>query len=406
MSKRLFIRFLLSLCGIIFSVNAFASGGQIFNPFAFLNPASMMLTNKDKVSGGLGLASVRVRFNGSITPLAAPSFSKTGDTRSETVYYLPGFLAYHRFSPWLVGGFVFSTPYFTDLNFPKFGLAQFSTFITRVRTADLSPRIAIQLSKKFAIGAGFNATWLSIQLNNNVVIPVPTPLGAVFNQGEFINKVSDWAYGWDVGLMYRPFKGTILGATYYSRESHTLTGNSVYAPTSGFLPRTVSEKIRTKLPRPQTVVVRAFQALSKPFGLIGAFYWTDWSTLQQAVVTGLGLPAGPTTTILPFNYENAYRFDWGGRWAPDDKWVFILLGFFEKTPTVANARNLTLPEASSLGIVYRVSYNFRKHWQVGGYYGHRWFRHASLDSVVLGTRTVGESFPRSDFVGIDLTYQD
>lgn len=162
----------------------FASGGQSFYPFAFINLAELSQVKHWKVSVGYYAAFARNKFQGSViipTGLSFPTFQTviqtfSGIARSSDVSHLPeGQIAY-RINDRLVVGLRYSGPYDSAISFSDtFG--RFANNKSSTRVNDISPELAFSFSPKFGIGVGLDIMHLFAEANINTIpflIPFPS----------------------------------------------------------------------------------------------------------------------------------------------------------------------------------------------------------------------------------------
>ena len=395
----------------------FASGGQSFYPFAFINPAELSQVKHWKVSVGYYAAFVRNKFQGSVTiptGLSFPTFRAvtqtfSGIARSSDVSHLPGGQIAYRINDRFVVGLRYSEPYDSTISFADtFG--RFANNKSSTRVNDISPEFAFSFSPKFSIGAGLDIMHLFAEANINT-IPFLIPFSPLsVNEGLSKNHASGWGLGWHIGMLINPWLGNYLGLTYYSRSRYTLHGVTQF--NGSFLDGTpifIKNGIVVPQARPDTFIFSDFQALSEKFGLFLHLTYTLWSILQSITVENVAVPNPPydsNTFTIDFKYRNAWRIGFGGRYAPSENWIFFLGTTFDQTPVPSpQYRGLFFPETNGIHLWASLTRKFTKHFSTSLMYSHSFYQKRAVDNSFAGVTSLGVNRPVVDFIGLDLTYE-
>lgn len=110
------------------------------------------------------------------------------------------------------------------------------------------------------------------------------PLGFNADRTVLKLKVSDEAWGWNAGVLFKPSSNTRLGLSYRSRIKYdtagdiTASGDPVGVATVTALGGVAKVKARVELP--DTAIASLAYRLNDRWELLGDLSWTGWSSLH------------------------------------------------------------------------------------------------------------------------------
>jgi long-chain fatty acid transport protein len=189
-------------------------------------------------------------------------------------------------------------------------------------------------------------------------------------------KGDDWAYGWQVGMLWRITSNDKLALDYRSKISHTLEGTANFTvpanvqavlanPTvaallagAGGVPFTHTDG--TAPFTTPAVATASYWHQEEKFGLGADVAWTKWDSFKDLTVYYAN-PAQPTTTEA-FNWRNSWYVSVGGEYYANDKLTLRAGIALDTTPTQTATRDPRVPDATrqlvSFGAGYKVTDNF------------------------------------------------
>lgn len=309
------------------------------------NPAILYLLGDNALSSGFSYINPDVKIKG-LANGATPA-SDDGPAQAAIVPYL---YASHKLNDDLAVGiaihsrFGLSTDY-SD-SFPAASLANKS----EITTIYISPKISYRLTDKLALGAGFDAVYSEGELSSSV-----PGLGANILDVEG----DDWAYGFNLGLIYQLNDKTRLGLSYHSNVDVSLQGT--ISTDTGLAPiglaggNSIGGNVDVDLP--DTIEFSILHEINDQFSIHGDVLWTKWSNFDQLLIeanNGLSLP--PT----PENWKDTFRLSIGATYKYNDKWTFRTGFAYDESPVkTSEFRTLRIPDSDrywvSLGATYKIN---------------------------------------------------
>ncbi len=210
---------------------------------AFFNPAG--LTRVD--GGSLVVSGYIVDLNLELDASKATSWGQNitgaGGSMSAdggSTNAVPQFHFAQRISDDWVGYIGVTSPFVNDTNYPDTSVTRYIGTLSSLRSININPAIAWEPLEGLSIGAGFNAQVVRARLNQKIALPTfPIQPGLDVNTRIFAD---DWAFGWNIGVLYEITEAARVGVAYRSAVHHTLTGSvdldlpSIPGVPSGLLP--------------------------------------------------------------------------------------------------------------------------------------------------------------------------
>ena len=266
-------------------------------------------------------------------------------------------------------------PWGDQTNFPADSAVRYLGTLSELRTININPAVAVGPWEGFSFGVGFSAQYARARFNQQFALPTRPIL-----QSGDINaqiKATDWAFGWNAGLLYE-FKDIFrIGIAYRSFINQTLEGTARFltpaipAGVLGPLPAIPSQGLaadtRTGLSTPQSVTLSGVWNALDWMQVLGDLQWTGWSRLQALDTSfdsyRIRTPQGdvpldqnpllaqlgallPQQDLIYENFRDTWRATLGFQFFPTDKLTLRLGGGFDQSPVYNVNRTLRLPDAN------------------------------------------------------------
>jgi long-chain fatty acid transport protein len=288
--------------------NAFAATAD--NPSAiYYNPAGITQLEGLNTSAGLYFVSPGIRFDG---PGGTAHTSSNPDS-------VPQFYAVY-------------TPEKLPLSLPlSFGLGiyvpyglsedwgQNSPFKNIVQTADLlylcfNPVVAWKINPRLSVAVGPTINYSKATMQQAIPAGGLVPPGA-----EFLLNGDGLGYGFNAGVLWKPFDQWAFGVNYRSPTIIDYHGETATIPA----PLPPSQASTTSIRFPQFVVGGISFRPTEKWNLEFDLDWADWDTVKQIDVSDTA--AG--TIPIPLNYRSSFMYEFGiTRQLP--RGYFASAGFF------------------------------------------------------------------------------
>jgi long-chain fatty acid transport protein len=270
-----------------------------------------------------------------------------------------------------------NVPFGLKTDWDETWVGRFHAVQSEVKTININPTVAFQLSDAVSIGAG--ASYQHIEATLSSAVPyggislaassqagaaAPLAAAAILGQlggpsglaREGLSTVEgDTAsWGWNVGLMFHPNDKFRLGVSYRSEIEHTLEGDVTFenAPSfslpgplaplgAGINARFANGPVETTISLPQTVSVAGSLQASDKVQLLADWTWTGWDSIQDLTIDREN---GSELSSLPLNFETTWRAGLGLNYQVNEK-VKVRLGTaYDKAPVQDEFRTPRLPD--------------------------------------------------------------
>ncbi|MCC4856417.1 outer membrane protein transport protein [Vibrio lentus] len=249
----------------------------------------------------------------------------------------------------------------------------------------VNPSLSYKLNDQWSVGAGVQFSWAAFQQSTSGVV------------GFTAKQDTDWAYGYNLGVMYTPTEKLKLGASYRSKLEHEFNNE---------LSGSAFNSLSTDLALPEIVDLSASYALNSQLDLLASIQfhrWSEWdeTVLDFGVTDSDGIP-------IKRDWDDVWKFAVGADYQLNSDWR-LKAGFsYETSPQDDPSMQwVDLP----VGEQYRYSVGASTYWDdilIDVFY-----EYADLGSVEmnrdlqgpLGTNLLNGSFDgRIHFVGVSATF--
>ncbi|PWT82449.1 MAG: hypothetical protein C5B57_08660 [Blastocatellia bacterium] len=298
----------------------------------FFNPAGLASARATILSVGATAVPPRGTFTDDIGKVSALN---TSTTFAPTIYFARP--VGRRLT---IGAGMFA-PYGLASDWPAASEGRFIGYYSSVKSVYVQPTVAMQLSDRIQIGAGFDITYLSVELKNRLdlaSVPMPGAAGATF-QVLGVPSGTDFAdldltgsgttIGGHFGVIANASKRVSLGARYLMRQtSHIKNGqlatseiptglalrsalpgmpagtpiDTVITPQFTAGHALASQSATTSLPLPDQLVMGTALRATRQLTLFADYQFTNWSLFNELDIHNQVAPE----TTLPQKFVNTH----------------------------------------------------------------------------------------------------
>lgn len=191
----------------------------------YFNPAGIAFMDGIQLSLGVSPIMPRATFDsdGKTTSLTGKGDINT-DAEKKT-FYIPNFYYTQKMG----GKFAFGVGIFSNFGlateWPKDWEGRFTTTNAEITTISLNPNIAYKISDKLSIGGGLVFQKMDVTLENNVILSFTAP-STINLEGHTTLEADSTAYGWNLGILFKPTENLSLGVSYRSKIKQKLDGTA------------------------------------------------------------------------------------------------------------------------------------------------------------------------------------
>ncbi|MCG7601693.1 OmpP1/FadL family transporter [Halomonas sp. McH1-25] len=207
---------------------------------------------------------------------------------------------------------------------------------TEVKVVSAQPTLSYKINDQLAIGAGVTYNQVEGELRRQIP-NVPQPFSTASDVDARVDG-DDEAWGYNIGVIYRPVPETTLGLTYRSKVDYTLKGDFRATAPNGTVVR--QDDASLDLTTPETVNFSITQEMTDRLTLMAGASWARWSRFERILVNGT---QGDEITNEAQNYSNAWNFAVGAQYELNPQWILRTGLALDNTPTNDEDRSVRIP---------------------------------------------------------------
>lgn len=333
----------------------------------FFNPASLSWLPPGKqiiVGGSAILPSAKLR-NASASNLRTGTTIEGNDGgNAASLALIPNFYFASDLNTDLKFGLGITVPYGLTSEYDNGWKGRYQALKSEVMTVNVNPALSFKASDKLSIGGGISLQYVKAELTNaldsSAICLRSAPSAFCTSQGlgqagnaavDSYSKMKgdDISWGFNLGVLYKPWEGTTIGASYRSHIKHKLEGEASFRRSAAIdqvpqlAARMSNSDITANLSMPETASLSLAQQLNDKLELLADVTWTNWSRFKELRVQfDSSLPDNVTNT----KWNDSYRFSLGGNYRYNDQLTLRAGIAYDQTP-VPNASHRTprIPDA-------------------------------------------------------------
>ena len=261
---------------------------------------------------------------------------------------------------------------------------------SKLETVNLNPTVAVRVTNWLSVGAGFQAQHAYGKLTQAVDfgtigaglgLPV-TPGG---DDGGARLSGDSWGYGYDLGVLVEPVKGTRFGLAYRSEIDNQLEGNASFSDdpagvaaaaqaTTGAFSNT-NGKVDVKTPAVLSFGVH--QDLGERFAVMAEAQWTQWSSFDELKVK-FDNSAQPDN-VTKENWHDSWFFALGATWRPLDQLTLRTGVAFDQSPATDRYRDPRIPDGDRYWLSFGLDWKPVQWASLDLGYSHIWVDDTKVD---------------------------
>ncbi|SEN48239.1 long-chain fatty acid transport protein [Luteibacter sp. UNCMF331Sha3.1] len=232
-------------------------------------------------------------------------------------------------------------------------------------------------------------------------------------------KGDDWAYGWQVGGLWKLTPNDRLALSYRSKIKHNLEGTGNFTMPSNVTAVLSNPAIGRLLgtgQRPFThtegragfttpaIATASFWHQDEKFGLGFDLSWTKWDAFQDLTVN-YSNPNQPATTE-DYSWRNSWFASVGGEYYVSDKFTVRGGVAVDSTPTYDDTRSPRVPDSTRKWLAFGVGYKATEKFEINAGYAHIFVNKAHIGGVTTATgdRLVGENDDKGNLLSVSAKY--
>jgi long-chain fatty acid transport protein len=340
-----------------------------------------------------------------------PIQGKTNVNGQDSVTAVPAvYFGGYRYGAWSYGLGI-NVPFGLETKYSDQSQTRYLATRSEIKTTDINPALAYRVNSEWSVGMGVSAQYLDANLNSALDGGAFSYLsggsgapGTLAEDGSAKNRLKDWGWGYNLGVLFEPTHRARLGLSYRSAIAHDLKGNiDVRLPvTVNPAFSLVSQKARAGLRLPETISMSGLEHLSSDWDLMSDISWTRWSTVQKL---RLRYSDGLTTKVVDEGFRNTWRLSLGANYLAYPGWVLKTGMAFDESPVVTPHRTSRLPDSNRFWLSLGARYQASKHFVLDLGYSHLFLPKAQLvEKQSPALSLVGHANTYIDLLGMQVTW--
>lgn len=257
----------------------------------------------------------------------------------------------------LVFGLSVAVPFGLRTDYGNSVPVAYSATMTELQVVDYTPSLAVAITDKFSVGAGFDIQRLSAEFDNVDTLGIAGLLAPQDTNSQ--NKAHDVGYGYRLGALYQFTPNTRVGVDYRSKVTHHARGNSYFTgplANGGLGGVQASGSFHANATLPPITTLSVFHTFNPCWDIMSSLTYVQWSSFKDLVLQNV---AGVTAALAPTNalvvdvgehYHNSWNYSIGANYHPSDRWILRSGIGYDQTPTNNNYRNLQLPDSDRIAL--------------------------------------------------------
>ncbi|MBX9705870.1 MAG: outer membrane protein transport protein [Gammaproteobacteria bacterium] len=380
----------------------------------FYNPATMTQFDKSQLELGVVDIHTNVRFVGQANTVVYVdhdpiTLHHSGDVGGGGPNYVPDL---HLIVPvgqqWALGLGI-TTPFGLATDYPTTSFAANAATESSIQTININPSIAYKANKYISFGAGFDAQQAQGEFDQQLDI-LNFENFPVYNT--INNTVSDWAYGWNAGMLIQPTTTTRFGLSYRSKIVHHAQGTSSASLNIDGTAENGSTPVDLTIPLPATTILSVAHDF-KQWTVMASAYYTQWKSVQALDLQGVEiLPNVQRNVSLPENFRNTWNMALGADYRFTQKWTWQMGVGYDQSPVNDDDRDIRLPDSDRRIVATGLAYQATDNLKINVGYAHFFSNAASVDDteesmkigLPIAVTEEGTSYASADVFGLAVNY--
>ncbi|HEY4091322.1 MAG TPA: outer membrane protein transport protein [Luteibacter sp.] len=409
------------------------------------NPAAMTMLDGNTFQADVTGINFSTKFHGTSTDAQGRPISGGNGGDAGTTIPVPAFYIASKVSDRVHVGFGLTAPFGFKTEYDSDWKGRYNAIKSDFKSYDATLSASFDVSDSFSLGASFIAQKTTAELTSAInynsaalgllqqgvaagAIPAaaaPTYLRLIStvvppgSDGVAKIKGDDWAYGWQLGALWKLTAQDRFALNYRSAIKHHLegTGNfTVPSNVSALLSNpALSSLFQGQPPFTHTngtagfetpsVATASFWHQDEKFGLGFDLSWTKWDSFKNLTVNYSNPNQPPTSEVYEWN--NSWFASVGGEYYVTDKFTVRGGIAVDTTPTYDDTRSPRVPDSTRKWLAFGAGYKVSERFEINAGYAHIFVNKAHIAGSVSSTqdKLIGENDDKGNLLSLSAKYQ-
>jgi long-chain fatty acid transport protein len=361
------------------------------------NPASIgFITGTEIAVAGTAILPTFDVENASADPVFAPGtglYGSNEDVSGDQSAFVPALAMKTDLSEDIALGLSITAPWGLATEYDEDWAGRFYAVETDLATININPVIAFRVNPKLTIAGGVQAQYADATLSNKVDyglagasagVPGATPASG--QEGLATVEGDDWAYGFNLGLLYQVTDTTRVGVAYRSKLDHEITGSAEFDADNASA-AAVRNALRTAgfftdpggsadLNLPAVLSLGVSHQVGDRLTLLGEVSWTQWSEFEELVVE---FEDNTPDSVNTYDWDDTFMFAVGANYRLNDRWILRGGVGYDDSPVTDDNRTPRIPDSDRTWLALGASFEPADNLTLSGSYVHIFMDDGEID---------------------------
>jgi long-chain fatty acid transport protein len=315
-------------------------------------------------------------------------------------------------------GLTINAPYGLTTDYSKKWVGRYHALESHLETMSINPSVAYKLNDQFSFGLGVTYQRAEAKLSNAIdfgTIGVgtlgPATAGALglspeANDGKAVIEGDNWAWGWNLGVMFELSETTRFGLAYRSKIFHKLQGDVDFKVPDEAAPLTstgmfTDSDATARITLPEQIYLSGYHELDDEWALLADITWTAWSQFRELRAQ---FDSPHPDTVTPEKWDDVFRFSVGANYKPIEDWCFRAGLAIDQSPIPSKYRTPRIPTGDRTWLAFGASYDVSDTIVADASFMYVFIDHGSInDDAVTGQTLKGKFEGFAYILGLNLT---
>ena len=333
---------------------AASSGADI--SFSYWNPA--LFTNATETSFYGSAAYVSPSMETTVNSASGARGGSLGTTSTDdsvSSAVIPSLYFAKPINDKTVAGISLNAPYGLSGDYGDDWAGRFHATETSIEDIALSFSLAHKVNKKVSVGA-------SVQYHQAEVV-LASAVGSSAVEGDGRIEADADAFGYSLGVLFEPVKGTRIGLGYRSEVDFDFEGNVTYTDVTSLngalsmlsQPNLVNTTVSDSLTFPDIITLSLDQELTKKLTLGLTAMRTGWGSMDELRID---FDSAQSDSVLTFNFEDQWFYSAGLTYEHSDKLTLRTGIAMDNSPVTDEYRSARTPDGDRKWLSFGGTYSF------------------------------------------------
>lgn len=289
------------------------------------------------------------------TTMIAPIFTFRGVTpqvkeydATKQAFFPTHFYATYRYNNDWAFGLGFTSPFGLGSEWSSDWPGKYLAIETSVKVFTITPTAAYKVLDNLSVSAGLVYSFAS------VIITKKTPQTPFAGDAYIrMNGKDNSAFGYNLGVLYKPTDKLSIGASFHSKITYKLKGTVSTSGASQLASMLPNGDVSADLTTPLNLAFGISYKVIPQLLLSADFQYVGWSSYDTLTMNF----SNPKEAVAsPRLYDNSYIVRFGAEYNLTPDWDIRAGIYVDKSPVKAQYINPSLPESQRLGMSFGASY--------------------------------------------------